>query len=336
MNKVVSFIIPSYNVEKYISKCLESFIEEKVMECIEVLVVNDGSRDKTSSIAHRYEERYSEVFRVFDKENGGHGSTINYGVKRARGRYIKVIDADDWVDKEELVIYVQGLQKIDADIVLTPFNTYDIRDNTTEKHALGSAEFENTITLSDILENFKCYDECLCFHGVTYNREYYISCNLKLSEHVFYEDNEYATFPFYKVRTIARLDSAVYQYRVGDTEQSVSIQSRVRRLEDEKKVIDSMLAFYKKMVTDTEAKRYFEIKIGRVLVSHWITCLLAYRDRKTGKKRAKELYEEIKKYPEIKNTVTKKYVLLRIAYGIHMSFQGFMNIIEKSKKRRFK
>ncbi len=336
MNKVVSFIIPSYNVEKYISKCLDSFIEEKVMECIEVLVVNDGSKDRTSSIAHKYEERYPDIFRVFDKENGGHGSTINVGVEKACGKYIKVIDADDWVDQDQLLVYVQKLQEISADIVLTPFNTYDIGSKITTKHALSSVDFEKIISLAKVLENFSCYDECLCFHGITYNREYYMSCKLQLSEHVFYEDNEYATFPFYKAKTIGAIDAAVYQYRVGDTEQSVSIQSRVKRLDDEKKVIDRMLAFYEKKVTDAEIKKYFIIKIGRVLASHWITCLLAYEDRKKGKKRAIELYKEIQKYPEIKNAVVKKYIVLRIAHGMHMSFQRFMNMIEKSKKRRFK
>lgn len=336
MGKIVSFIIPSYNVEKYIEKCLDSFIEDSVLEHIEVLVINDGSKDKTSFIAHKYEKKYPNVFKVFDKENGGHGSAINFGVKHAGGKYIKVIDADDWVDTKELLTYVQKLQEVDADIVLTHFNTFDIKSNTITKHSLRNVNFETNNSLSDIIKHFNNYDECLCFHGITYSLRYYLACNIQLSEHVFYEDNEYSTFPFYKVKNIVPINVTLYQYRIGDIEQSVSIQSRVKRLNDEKMVIDNMLDFYKNNVNNEIVLKYFNIKISRVLVSHWITCLLAYSDRKAGKNRARELYQKLNDLPELKKTVEKKYMLLRIASNMHMSFQSFMNIIEISKKRRFK
>lgn len=336
MDKTVSFIIPSYNVEKYIAKCLDSFIEKDLLNYIEVLVVNDGSTDQTSFIAHKYEKKYQNVFKVFDKENGGHGSTINFGVQHASGKYIKVIDADDWVDTKELSNYVRKLQEVDADIVLTHFNTFDIKSKTIIKHSLRNVNFGTNNSLLDIMRNFNDYDECLCFHGITYSLKYYLSCNIHLSEHVFYEDNEYSTFPFYKAQKIVSIDTTLYQYRVGDVEQSVSIQSRVKRLDDEKKVIDNMLDFYKKYVNNEAVLEYFNMKISRVLVSHWITCLLAYSDRKAGKNRARELYQKLNDLPELKKTVEKKYMLLRIASNMHMSFQSFMNIIEISKKRRFK
>lgn len=96
MNKILTVVIPTYNIEKYIETCLNSFVIPEVMEKLEVLVVNDGSKDSSAVLARAYEERYPDTFRVIDKENGGHGSTINRGLLEAAGTYFKVVDGDDW------------------------------------------------------------------------------------------------------------------------------------------------------------------------------------------------------------------------------------------------
>ena len=103
MSKIVSFIIPSYNVEQYLRTALDSFLLDEVLEKIEVIVVDDGSKDSTAEIAREYVKRKPEVFRLLQKENGGHGSAINEGTRIAVGKYLKVIDADDWVITENLV-----------------------------------------------------------------------------------------------------------------------------------------------------------------------------------------------------------------------------------------
>ena len=120
MDKIVSFIIPSYNVEKYLDKCLTSFLNLEVLDFIEVIVVDDGSKDQTAQIARNYIEQYPRVFRLISKENGGHGSAINVGTAAAAGCYLKVIDADDWVVTENLKEFVDKLAVCTADVVLNP------------------------------------------------------------------------------------------------------------------------------------------------------------------------------------------------------------------------
>ena len=115
MDKIVSFIIPSYNVEKYLNACLTSFLNLEVLDQIEVIVVDDGSKDQTAQIARAYIEQYPQVFRLISKENGGHGSAINAGTAQAVGRYLKVIDADDWVVTENLKEFVEKLTDCSAD-----------------------------------------------------------------------------------------------------------------------------------------------------------------------------------------------------------------------------
>lgn len=112
MEKILTITIPSYNVEKYLDETLPHYFDERVLPDIEILIVNDGSKDNTLAIANGYHEKYPESVFVIDKPNGGHGSTINAGIAAARGKYFKVIDADDWVDTESFVKLIDTLKKL--------------------------------------------------------------------------------------------------------------------------------------------------------------------------------------------------------------------------------
>ena len=116
MNKIISFIIPSYNVEKYLSTALDSFLAGDVLDKIEVLIVNDGSKDSTAAVANEYVEKYPETYRLINKQNGGHGSAINAGADAANGKFLKVIDADDWVVTDNLKELIKKLEVCEADV----------------------------------------------------------------------------------------------------------------------------------------------------------------------------------------------------------------------------
>lgn len=98
IEKLLTIIIPTYNMQEYLHRCLDSLlVRADLMDRLEVLVVNDGSKDNSSAIAHEYEAKYSQTIRVIDKENGNYGSCVNRGLVEAQGKYIKVLDADDWL-----------------------------------------------------------------------------------------------------------------------------------------------------------------------------------------------------------------------------------------------
>lgn len=109
MEKILTVTIPSYNVEKYLRQTLDSFLAEEILEEIEVLIVDDGSKDGTAAIGKEYEKNYPGTFRVISKENGGHGSTINRGIQEAKGQYFKVVDGDDWVNTGDFIKLVKAL-----------------------------------------------------------------------------------------------------------------------------------------------------------------------------------------------------------------------------------
>src|SRR5574344_1213565 len=116
MNKILTIIIPTYNMEKYLRRCLDSLIiDEEGMKQLEVLVINDGSKDSSSQIAHEYQDKYPDMFRVIDKENGGHGSCCNVGLREAKGKYIRFLDSDDWFDQKNFPKFIELLQALDVD-----------------------------------------------------------------------------------------------------------------------------------------------------------------------------------------------------------------------------
>ncbi len=97
--KIVSFVIPCYNSQDYMEKCINSLLSGGDKD-IEIIIVNDGSTDKTAEIADRYADMYPDIIRAVHQQNGGHGAGVNAGLKNATGMYFKVIDSDDWVDKK--------------------------------------------------------------------------------------------------------------------------------------------------------------------------------------------------------------------------------------------
>ena len=126
MIKLLTVIIPTYNMQEYLHRCLDSLIVQQPMrESLEVLVINDGGKDKSSIIAHEYEDRYPDTFKVIDKENDHYGSCVNRGLVEATGKYVKVLDADDWFDTGELEKLLEKLPSIDVDLIMTSYKVVD-------------------------------------------------------------------------------------------------------------------------------------------------------------------------------------------------------------------
>ena len=177
--KVLSFIIPAYNSQKYLDKCINSLLAKSVLNDIEIIVVNDGSTDNTESIALGYCDKYPETVKLISQENKGHGGALNTGCAEATGKYLKVIDADDWVETKNLPTFIDSLKNCDSDVVLT--HHYTINESTSEVKKWKSypEKFNTSLAFSYIVDNFGSFDRSLTFHGITYNTEFYHKHNHK-------------------------------------------------------------------------------------------------------------------------------------------------------------
>lgn len=232
--KILSVIVPSYNVEKFLTKTLDSMCCISNITDLEILVVNDGSKDSTIELANKYKSSYPESIIVIDKENGGHGSTINAGIKAATGKYFKVIDGDDWVDSEQFEIFVEKLKQAEADLILSPFRK--VYEDVGERE-----EIRPSIVIDDGVHQFnKLIDnlkDFYCMHAITFKTSIYKKVPFQITEHCFYVDMEFILYPVDYITSVQYLDQCVYQYRLGRPGQSVSMESKIKNKDMHKKVI---------------------------------------------------------------------------------------------------
>ena len=153
--KTLTIIIPTYNVEKYLKRCIDSILyDTTILKDIEVIIVNDGSIDNSLQIANKFEKEYPETVIVINKENGGHGSTINAGLKIASGKYFRVVDSDDWVNIDDFSKYVNDLKKLDEDIVLTNYSRELLYTGESIKFKYKNLEYNKKYDLNKFNYSF--------------------------------------------------------------------------------------------------------------------------------------------------------------------------------------
>lgn len=219
MEKILTITVPAYNVEKFLDQTLASFVDERMLEMLEVLVIDDGSKDGTAVTGRRYEERYPQTFRVISKENGGHGSAINCGIREAKGTYFKVIDGDDWADTEGLVMLVSKLAECNSDYVIT--NYYEVDDVTKERAEVRfpSLSPEKEMSFEEASKKIQ-----IPMHALVIKTDILKQHDIRLDEHCFYVDVEYVLYPIPYVHTVLYYDIFVYMYRLAQANQSVSMK----------------------------------------------------------------------------------------------------------------
>ena len=278
-------------MEEYLKGCLDSFIlpVQSLMSSLEVLVVIDGATDKSSSIAHQYQDRYPETFRVIDKENGNYGSCINRGLKVATGKYIRILDADDSYNTENFARYLQLLSSIDADLILSDYNLVDNNGNILERR---SFDLETMIT-TDIVKVLKPVSE-LEMHAITYRRQILLDIDYHQTEGISYTDTEWAFIPLIAVNTVCYVNLQIYNYLVGRPGQTMDISVL-------RKSMPQMMTVY---------KRLMQIYNGSHLDTHKNSILFDHRiDGFVERTYGQTLYNKVLDKDELKSLdeMVKKY-----------------------------
>lgn len=308
--KVLSFIIPSYNCQQFLDKGIGSMLDVSVLEELDIIVVNDGSKDDTAAAAQKYCEQYPGSVRLINQENKGHGGALNTGCAAAVGKYLKVIDADDWVETENLRPYLDFLKKCDSDVVLTHHYTIDISTGEVKKWKNYPPEFERAYSFDEIMAQWKNFDRSLTFHGITYNTRFYQEKCIRLSEHVFYEDHEFATFPCCYARTVTPVDLFIYDYRIGDVQQSVSDTNQLARIGHTETVLRRFISEAEKLelAQDAAGREYVCMKAQGLLLSYLTTALLVEKDRKKGRQMGEDIMALFReRMPRTYELAVKKY-----------------------------
>ena len=245
-NKILTIIVPAYNMEKYLERCLSSLlIEDSLMKEFEVLIINDGSKDKTSEIAHKFEASYPDTFRSIDKENGHYGSCINRGIAEATGTFIKILDADDAFDKIVFSSFLKFIKEDDihtkADVILSDFSEVTPSGETRKiQHYSKHNRLFSIENISD-LEKYEWF-----IHGLSYKTDLLRRIHYHQTEGMAYTDHEWSFIPMTHAKIMARFEAndPLYLYTVGRLGQTIDDSVHAKNLWMEIEVIEHLIDYF--------------------------------------------------------------------------------------------
>lgn len=307
--KYISFAIPCYNSEAYMANAVESIL--KGGEDVEIIIVNDGSKDRTSEIAHEFEAKYPTIIKAVDKENGGHGDAVNTGLEHATGKYFKVVDSDDWVNEEALCKILEVLKKFETnneEIDMLISNYVYEKEGMEHKKVI---EYRNVLPQDMIFSwnDIKRFHlgQYILMHSVIYRTEFLKLIQLRLPKHTFYVDNIYVYYPLPHVRKMYYLDVDFYRYYIGREDQSVNEKVMIGRVDQQIFVTKSMIDMYTmKNITNKKLRQYM---INYLAIMMTVSSILLIRSKKEENlEKKKELWQYLKR------TDYKTY--WKIRYGI--------------------
>lgn len=260
--KLLTFAIPCYNSQDYMEHCIDSILPGG--DDVEILIIDDGSKDRTAEIADAYEAKYPGIVRAIHQENGGHGEAVNAGIRNATGLFFKVVDSDDWVDEEA---YKQILKKLKEfaggpttlDMMLANY-VYE-KEGAYHKKVMRQTGFpqDRVFTWSDIRHFHKGH--YILMHSVIYRTELLRACGLELPKHTFYVDNIYVYKPLPHVRTMYYMDVDFYRYFIGREDQSVNEKVMISR-------IDQQIRVNKLMIDDVDLHKVTNLKCRKYMINY--------------------------------------------------------------------
>lgn len=279
MEKILSIIIPTYNMAALLPRCLDSLTASGVLDDLDILVVNDGSTDSSRAVAYSYAERYPQSIKVVDKKNGNYGSTINAALPLAVGEYVKVLDADDWFDSQGLAKYVAELKSLEQEVDVSVTHFLMIheggRTETVKYQNYGREPYTygKVYNLDKVLgDGFIRY---FLMHSLTYRTQLLRDHGYRQTEGISYTDIQWSSYPFFWAGSIVFHDLVVYRYnmdREGQTMDPAVIRKSLPQLE---RMTMDLMDFYRKadMSGLSEARvgflrQYFKNRLRLLVKTH--------------------------------------------------------------------
>lgn len=335
--KLLTVAIPCYNSQDYMEKSIRSALTGG--DRVEVIVVDDGSKDNTLKIAKKYQEKFPDIVKVVHQENGGHGEAVNTGIKNATGLYFKVLDSDDCLGKKALAEVLDLLEDmVSKDAGLDMLITNFMYDKQGVKHK-KIMKYKKAMPVGRMFG----WDELkfgttqyLLMHSVIYRTKVLRECNMELPRHTFYVDNIYVFQPLPFVKNIYYLDVCLYKYFIGRDDQSVNENIMIKRLDQQYRVTRIMLDIYNNSEInhpniDAAMVHYFDMMM---CVPSILSILEGSKKRLDDKER---LWKDLKEtnpllYKRVRTSILGRTMNLPgklgrklsvIGYGITQKFFGF-------------
>ncbi len=314
--KLISFAIPSYNSEDYLYRAVESLLPAG--DEAEIIIIDDGSKDRTGQIADEYRDRYPDLVRVIHQENGGHGEGVNQGIRHARGLYYKVIDSDDWAGPEALAKVMHTIRELKEDpdnlpdLLLVNYVYEKLETNQhKEIHYKNALPVEKIFTWDNI-SKLRLH-QYLLMHTAIYKTSVLKEAGTVLPKHTFYVDNIFVYQPLPYVKTLYYLDVDFYHYFIGRDDQSVNEKNMLKRYEQQLRITRIIIdAHDLEKITCPNLKAYMTKYINMMMT---ISSILLIKLGKEKEPELKALWAYLKdKQPQAYIRISKSL----FSRGIHL------------------
>ena len=293
--KLLSIAIPCYNSEDYMEKCIKSLLPGG--EDVEILVIDDGSKDMTPEIADAYEKKYPGIVRAIHQENGGHGAAVNAGIKQATGLFFKVVDSDDWVDLESYRAILAKLKELAGgsetlDMMISNFVYEKVGVKHKRKIRYTFSLPQNRMFRWEDTKRF-IKGKYILMHSVIYRTKLLRDCGLELPRHTFYVDNIFVYQPLPHVKNMYYMNVDFYRYFIGRDDQSVNEKVMIGRIDQQIKVNKLMVDLYDLWkIPNRKLRRYMFNYLEIITVISTVMLIRSGTEENLEKKR--ELWKYIK------------------------------------------
>lgn len=327
--KLLSAAIPCYNSAEYMERAIESLLTGG--EDMEILIIDDGSKDDTARIADEYQRKYPSIIKAIHQENGGHGEAVNTGLRNAAGLYYKVVDSDDWVDEASLKKVLELLRKMvedacNLDMLICNYVYEKVSMNKQKVIDYRTALPQDKIFSWSDLMHFKTSQNIL-MHSVIYRTKLLKDCGLELPKHTFYVDNIFVYQPLPMVMTMYYLDTDLYRYYIGREDQSVNERVMVGRVDQQIKITKYMIEAHDLSKIKNRKLRNYMAKYLAMMMAV-CTVLLLKEGSEESLEKKQELWDFLKSsnkhlYHAVKNKFLGRSMQLKGKAGRKIIILGY-------------
>jgi glycosyltransferase involved in cell wall biosynthesis len=266
----LSIIVPVFNVEKYLEKCLLSLLSQDIhVSEYEIIVVNDGSTDSSLSIAQALAEQHSNI-KIINQENKGLGGARNTGIAKAIGQYILFVDSDDTIEVNSLGRLLEYIQMNHLDMLRFDFQSYlpDGQIIDKKKNATFAIDFgQEVLSGSDFIANklgWACY-----VWVFLYNADFLKRTKELFQEHLYFEDLDWLPRVLSKAKRVTSIPYHVYNYlqRPASITQSIDIEKKKKCLTDKLRILNSYVELAKNECNNLSLKKWYEAQVTLIVIS---------------------------------------------------------------------
>ncbi len=309
--KLVTFAIPCYNSADYMDHCVTSIIaacsdaaEPVASEAdFEVIIVDDGSqRDDTPAKADAWAARLPGVVRAVHQENGGHGAAVLTGLANARGMYFKVVDSDDWIDRDAGRTLLADMRRLVAagervDLFVTNYVYEHVADDTRTAIGYRHVLPQGRVFTWDEMGRFRI-DQNLLMHALTYRTAVLRDGGVPLPRHTFYVDNIYAYVPLPRCECLYYDDVDLYRYFIGRDDQSVNEAVMTKRYRQQILITRIMVDAYH-LFDDVRSEPLRRYMLGYLTMMLTISSIFAHlSEEPSSEQDLRDLWQHLREFDE--------------------------------------